>query len=330
MKTLSVIVPVYNTEDYLTRCIDSIINQTYTKLEIILVNDGSSDTSGSMCHDFAKKDDRIIVIDKENGGQSSARNVGISKVTGEYITFVDSDDWIVNDIYEYCISLVEENNCDAIDFEVEYSYGDKVNEVNPNSSYTIIEGKAILRDYLFCGQKNKAPFSPCRKIYRRSIFNEVLFPEGKINEDIATNYRALIKANSLIKTDKIGYYYYQDSSSTTRNGLRFKDFDLIDACNDLIMLTENEEYQDIKYLAQVKLARSYFSLLAKVAFYGIEDKELDRKEIICSLTKKLRRNYWFLLGSPMPLNRKLMVTMLCINIKLLSIPLKLYKRITRK
>ena len=134
----------------------------------------------------------------------------------------------------------------------------------------------------------------------------------------------------LIRTEKIGYYYFQNSSSTTRNALRKRDFNLIDASNELISLTKDEDYKDLKYLAEVKLARSYFSLLARIAFYGIDDKDLNYKKVVKDLTRKLRQSYFLLMGSPIPLNRKIMISAVCINIKLLSIPLAIYKWITGK
>lgn len=328
---ISVVVPVYNTEEYLPRCLDSILSQTYKDLEIILVNDGSTDSSGEICNLYSQQDDRIKVIHKENGGLSSARNIAIEISRGNYIVFVDSDDWIVEDIYEHCVDVAETMKCDVVDFQCVFTNGEII---NTNSIITnkieLVEGKEILRDYLLRGQTEKSPFSSCRKLYKRELFATVRFPEGKINEDIATNYKVLMNCNRIAHTSKIGYFYFQDSRSTTRNGLKKRDFDLLDACKELKKLSQNEEYQDIKYLVNVKYVRSYFSLLAKVAFYGISDCTLNRKEVIRSLSRKIRGNYFLLMRSPMPFNRKIMVTALCINIKCLSMPLKLYKMLNRK
>lgn len=327
MEKISVIVPVYNTEKYLSRCVESILLQTYKNLEIILVDDGSTDKSGEICENYRAKDERIVVIHKKNGGQADARNAGLEVVTGDYIAFVDSDDWLEKDIYEYCINLFKVTNCDIVDYQCVFSDGK-----SPTKTYIkgykieIIEGKEILRDYLYRGQTEKAPFSVCRKLYKRSLFEKIRFPEGKVNEDIVTNFRVLMKCNRIVHTNKIGYYYFQGGISTSRGGLKKKDFDLINASEELVSLTENEYYKDIKYLAKVKLARSYFSLLAKIAFYGIDEEDLEKKEIIKCLTEKLRENYSLLIKSPMPLNRKIMVTALCINFSFLSLPLKVYKK----
>lgn len=331
MGKISVIVPVYNSQAYLHRCLGSLLSQTYRNLEIILVNDGSLDDSGMICDWYKKQDNRIKVIHKKNGGQSSARNVGLEIAQGDYISFVDSDDWIVDDIYEYCINLIETMNCDVVDFQCKFTKGESITaKANQIISIQVVEDKEILRDYLLRGQTDTSPFSPCRKLYKHKLFEKIRFPDGKINEDIATNYEILMKCKKLVHTDKIGYYYFQGGISTTRNGLKKRDFNLLDACEDLRRLSQNEDHPDIKYLIQVKYARSYFSLLAKIALYGIADDGLNQKDIVKSLTQKLRKSFLLLMGSPMPLNRKLMTAALCINIRCLSVPLYIYKLILRK
>lgn len=120
---LSVIVPVYKVEQYLKRCTDSIRNQTYKNLEIILVDDGSPDDSGRLCDEIAMQDDRIKVIHKKNGGLSSARNAGIEIASGDFITFVDSDDWIDLNIYKKCINIFQRYECDVVDFKATFSNG---------------------------------------------------------------------------------------------------------------------------------------------------------------------------------------------------------------
>ena len=332
MKKISVIVPIYNSEKYLHRCINSIISQTYKNLEIILVDDGSTDNSGMICDQLATQDERIRVFHKKNGGLSSARNLGIEVASGDYIAFVDSDDWLADDIYEYCIDLAEKNNCDVIDYNVEFTNGNgtkKAFGTEIKYDIEIIEGKEILRDYLMKGQTEKAPFTVWRKLYKRHLFETIRFPEGKINEDIVLNYKILKRCNKIACTNKVGYYYFQSEESITRNCLKKRDFDLLDACEELIALTEEEDYTGIKYLAKVKNARSYFSLLAKIAFYGIEDEGLNQQKVIRYLTQKLRENYFLLMASPMPFNRKLMVTALCVDLHCLSFPLKIYKYIRK-
>lgn len=327
MGKISVIIPVYNVENYLDRCMQSVINQTYNNLEIILINDGSTDRSSEICLKYKREDKRVIVIEKKNGGLSSARNIGLDNASGDFISFVDSDDWLKEDIYEHSLCLFDTYNCDVVDFECMFTNGLNYAENDQrNIDITLVEGKEILHDYLYKGQKISAPFTVWRKIYKKQLFEGIQFPVGKINEDIATNYRVLSRCSKLIRTSKIGYYYFQNSNSLSRNGLKKRDFDLLDACNELLFLTQDDQNMKLQYLAKIKLARSYFSLLAKIAFFGIEDHELDGKSLIQELTIKVRKNLFLLLRSPMPFNRKLMAIALSINYNFLAVPLNVYKK----
>lgn len=322
---ISVIVPIYNVEKLLARCLDSIINQTFNNLEIILINDGSSDKSGEICDLYAKKDSRIIVIHKKNGGQSSARNAGINVASGNFLAFVDSDDWIVKDMYEYLLKIMKETGSDISNLDYIYVQ-DKVDEINSEIVCKVFESKEILREYLHEGTV-RGSYSFCRNLYKKHLFDGIEFPVGKINEDIVTNFLVLRKARKMVKSNYIGYFYYQDSASTTRGGLKKRDFDLLNACEELESITVDEHYSDIKYLVKIKHARSYFSLLAKIAFYGIADKELKQKQVITELTRKIRKYYFILILSPIPFNRKLMITALSIHFSCLSVPLAFYKKI---
>ena len=328
MTKLSIIVPVYNVEDYLNRCIDSILSQTFTDFELILINDGSVDNSKNICEYYANKDSRVKVIHKENGGQSTARNIGLDIASGMYVGFVDSDDWITLDMYEYLINTIEETQSDVVTIEL-LSTKEDIQLPKHNVDVEVYKDKEIESYFLLNGMKTGS-YGVCRYLYKRELWEGIRFPEGKIHEDIEPHYRVLKRANKLIKSSKITYFYYIGDASTTRTGLKAKDFDLLEACKELCEVTKNEDDRNIYYLARVKKARSYFSLLAKIAFYGMDDEFLDRNETIKFLTKNLRENYLLLMKSPMPINRKLMVTAVCIHISLLEKPLKIFKRISNR
>lgn len=322
---LSVIIPVYNVEKYLKRCVNSVLKQSYSNLEIILVDDGSSDNSGAMCDEIAAFDDRVKVIHKKNGGLSSARNAGIDVATGTYIAFVDSDDWVDLDIYQKCIFSMQSYGCDVVDFKAIMTSGDTVASNQVYESPAIVEGSDILYDYLYRGQTEKSPFSVCRKVYKKGLFDEVRFPEGRINEDIATNFKLLEKSKKLIHISDVGYYYFQDNSRSLTSGkLKKKDFDLLVASKELCELAQQYPDEKLKNLAEVKLARSYFSLLAKAATGGAE-KDIDRQDIKY-LTNNLRKSYRLLMGSPMPLNRKILVTLASINYRCIEVPYSVIRR----
>lgn len=212
MPKISVIVPIYNASKYLHRCIDSIINQTYTHLEIILINDGSTDNSGSICYEYAQKDNRIIVIDKENSGVSSARNTGLDIATGDYIAFVDADDFIAPIMYENLLKLSKSNDSDiAI---CNYQYGDYKNEDSEKIiSYNNVEAcrKMLFSNRLGLGIST----APVDKLYKATLFKDVRFLEScHYAEDLLICFELFLKAKKLTKQDSTYYNYIRSESST--------------------------------------------------------------------------------------------------------------------
>lgn len=187
MKKISVIVPVYNVEKYLSQCLDSIIHQTYKNLEIILVDDGSTDSSGLICDNYSQKDKRIKIIHKCQGGLSDARNAGLKIATGEYISFIDSDDFIDKNMYSILINNTQKYNSDIVWFNY-YNYYSKKHFINSsiiknNDLYDLSSSDKIkFAKNLFYQYKMDAHV--WAKLYKRSIFNNIKFPYGKLFEDI--------------------------------------------------------------------------------------------------------------------------------------------------
>lgn len=214
---VSVIVPAYNIQDYIVKCLESIANQTYKNLEVIVVDDGSSDNTGKLADEFAKNDNRFIVIHKKNGGVSSARNRGINISSGDFIGFVDGDDIIENDMYEMLI-----NN--AIKYDADISHcGYKVVENNKETLFydtkqiIIQDRKRGLLD-LFEGTLIEP--SLCNKIFRESIVGNIRLDESiKINEDLYFNVLLFDKCNKSVFEDKAKYYYMKRDSSATISSL---------------------------------------------------------------------------------------------------------------
>lgn len=209
---ISVIVPIYNTEKYLCKCVDSIINQTYTNLEIILVNDGSSDNCGKICDEYAKKDNRIKVIHKLNGGLSDARNVGIKKAKGKYISFVDSDDYINKNMIDVLFNLQLSNKSDIsiISYKVVYD-NNIVDENFKKISEPIILNKYQALLYLF--YDNKIGNYAWNKLYKKELFNNMEFPKGKKMEDLGTTYKLFELCEKIVYSDTELYYYLQRNNS---------------------------------------------------------------------------------------------------------------------
>ncbi len=210
---ISIIVPVYNVEKYLLRCLDSICNQTYNNLEIILVDDGSTDSSGNICDEYALVDSRIIVIHKNNGGLSSARNVAIDIAIGEYIMFVDSDDYISKDCVEYLLNIIKNNHVEIAIGNYTSTFENDVFKKGKVSDEKIIryDGKQLI-PYLSFGN-NTQLVTAWAKLYRRGLFSEIRYPNGFLHEDEGTTYKLYFNSNAIIVSNKIVYAYYRNPNS---------------------------------------------------------------------------------------------------------------------
>ena len=234
---ISIIVPVYNVEPYLDQCVRSIIEQTYTDLEIILVDDGSPDNCPAMCDAWAEKDRRIKVVHKQNGGLSDARNAGMDIASGEYIGFVDSDDWLEPDILESALKQLVQANADIIAFGAIWEYSEKHEIPHP------------LEDNIYCGSEQilRAYFSECmtltivvNKLYRKNILDEVRFLKGKLHEDEFFTYRVLAKANTVVVCKKIGYHYRQRENSIMGTQYHLRHLDVLEAMDEKLTFLEQE------------------------------------------------------------------------------------------
>ena len=211
---LSVIIPVYKVEAYLARCVDSILGQTHEDLEVILVDDGSRDASGSICDAYAQQDPRVRVIHKENGGLSSARNAGLETATGEYITFVDSDDWIEADAYAHLLSLIEKYQVQLVcggNYDVNGETGVKTLGLCPEKEEVLTAEEFLRRMFMWQGFDSSA----CDKIYHRSLLETFRYPEGKVCEDVAVTYKIVLEARRAALSDRPFYNYYHRAGSIT-------------------------------------------------------------------------------------------------------------------
>lgn len=217
---ISVIVPVYNVEKYLKKCIESIRNQTYSNIEIILINDGSTDNCGLICDEYSKIDDRIKVFHKENTGQASARNLGIRKANGEFLCFIDSDDYIDNEMIDELYKACIKNNVDI-------SWCDKILEIenNKKSIACICDKECKMTKVEALRKVLLHDTSTCDKLYRKNIFEEVTFPEDRFFEDIIAIYKIIEKSDYVFHVGKPYYHYYQHSDSTVHKEFHINKMD---------------------------------------------------------------------------------------------------------
>lgn len=283
-KKISIIVPIYNMEQYLERCLLSLIHQDYQNLEIILINDGSTDNSINICNKYKKIDNRIIVINKAHSGLSDTRNIGIKKATGDYIGFVDSDDYIDKDMFKNLIEGAEKYKC-------EISMCDLVETYNPNEkakrnplNYIKMNKKQALEQLLY--DKNIGNYV-IDKLFSKTLFDNISFPIGKLYEDISTTYKLFIKANNIIYIPTTMYYYYQRSDSIVNNITRESILDYINAVF--------ERYYDLKNnynFSNLYTVYSLVNVVIKMSIWSIkiQDYELFDNTIYdyyCKLEKEL-------------------------------------------
>ena len=206
-KTISVIVPVYNVASYLPQCLESILNQDYEDLQVLLIDDGSTDDSGAICDRFAARDSRIQVIHQKNGGAASAKNAGLRAATGKYLSFVDSDDYLEPDVYGFLVKTLEETRADAVQGAFQEVYRSR-REVRPLKPKTL-EGY----DYLLRFPKDFSCALLWNKLYRREIYDGVFFEEGHKIDDEYFTYQGFLQPRRVVCTDRVIYNYRKRASS---------------------------------------------------------------------------------------------------------------------
>ncbi len=254
MKLISVIVPAYNVKPYLERCINSIINQTYQELEIILVDDGSTDDTGVLCDAIAERDKRIVVLHKENGGLSDARNAGLEVAAGEFISFIDADDYIELDMYEQMIEEMEDETVSlvAVGFIVTNADG-KENVLAAEQKRKMTKEEALM-DIFEGGELFP---SSVNKLFRRDLFNKLCFVKGIINEDTEIIPKIIDACNHVLVMDKAAYHYILRKGSITQSDFSVKEYDSL-MVYDSGMQICSEKYPDLlPYACYYRLKELY-------------------------------------------------------------------------
>ena len=223
---ISVIVPIYMVEKYLKRCVNSLLAQSYSDFELILVDDGSPDNCGNICEEYAAKDKRIRVIHKENGGLSDARNAGLRIAKGEYIAFVDSDDWVATNYLETLLKVIELTDSDICECEVLKTKGEIEKYKKSDEQYTSYSSEKAL-ELLICDRILHQYV--WNKLYKRSCLKGIPFAVGKINEDEFWTYQVFGNARRITKISNVLYYYFQRGSSIMGNHYNLKRLDALEA-----------------------------------------------------------------------------------------------------
>lgn len=308
---VTVIVPIYNVEHYLGFCIESIKKQSYSNLEVILVNDGSKDNSGILCDEIVKSDKRFKVIHKENGGLSSARNAGLSVAKGDYVCFVDSDDWIETLYVEHLVSIAKKENADIVScqflLDTKRQLEDSLKVID---NYTVFTGEDIIIHYIQSavkGGEKGNDISCCTKLYKREILNGYRFVEGMLFEDVVFNSILLSKIDRYVYSKYIGYHYYVNPSSITRKeSYSDRVFDLEKGAQIIMNQIGGKSSRTDKELEKY-MVKVHISIL-----YKLLKMENVESLVIAKELKYIKNNYYTVLISTMPMSKKILVSILCI------------------
>ena len=317
---ISIIVPVYNVEQYLEKCVNSIINQTYENLEIILVNDGATDSSGELCDKLATIDSRIKVYHKENGGLSDARNYGVERSTGEYIGFVDSDDYIDVEMYEKLYEAIKKENADVAECNLKIVYPNRKELFTEKKYYQICTKQEYLEEYL---KIEKVFGSACVRLIKSKIAKKLNFPVGKLYEDTYYGYGLINVADSYVIMDAPYYSYLMRENSITNTRFNPRIFDLIEIV-EKFHNTVYENYPGLEEAADCRKMYAYFSVLNSILL----EEEFKNNSFYPWIVNYFKENYIKLLRNKyITRNRKLSILLIKININLYRRVLMKYKAI---
>lgn len=319
---VSVIVPVYNVEEFLSRCLDSIVSQTYRNIEIILVNDGSTDGSKKVCEDYARKDRRIRVFNKKNEGAATARNYGIKKSKGEYVTFIDSDDTVTSNYVDDLYSGLD--SCKTKLSISSYSTDTKLRTTNYSKTQITeaLSTEDALRRML---TNNGFTVASWAKMYHRSLFKNVQFPDGKIYEDDATTYKLIMLCPEIAYIDKSLYNYNVREHTVTSKKFTIEKMAYIiftdQACSEILKVFPN-----LKNECEARRAVARFSILRQMLDAPNLSEEERAKQ--AEIEKYLRANYRKLLRNPATDKKtKLSLPALMLNKKILKTGAHVYERL---
>lgn len=306
---ISIIVPVYNVEAYLERCVESILKQTYTNLEILLVNDGSTDKSGELCDKLALRDHRIRVIHKENGGLSDARNRGIDEASSNLIGFIDSDDYIDEDMYETLYRQMVASKADLSmcgHYDVYHQIPEK--QVAEIKTWELMPEEAIK----MVMEAKILSVTAVNKLYKKALFEQLRFRIGKIAEDAFIMVDLIHQCSKIVATNEKKYYYVHRENSITTQKFSLKFLNVIEAYEQNAKII-SENYPDLYDVAIMRLNWAYFYVLDRLLVDNdFKDKVLEDRLI--SYLKKNKKS--ILMDSRFTRARKMSFLALCLSRKL--------------
>lgn len=277
---IDVIIPVYNVEKYIERCVKSLLNQSYSDYRIILIDDDSSDSSGEICDRLAKENEKVISYHLENEGVAVARNFGIEKSTAEIVTFVDSDDFVHRDYLKRLLNAMEKAEADMIISGLTDVWDNSV--INEPADDEVVEvpelGEVIRRVFA----QETIDVSPCAKLYKRSLFENIRYPEGEIYEDMKVIIKLLEAADKVAVTSYSGYYYYQREGSIMHGEMSDDRITLMETM-EKYMVYVSENYPQANDAVKTRYIRCGFHVLNRALFDNdYKDYAMSLKKILCA------------------------------------------------
>ena len=282
---ISVIVPVYNVEKYLCRCVDSLLEQTYRELEILLVNDGSTDHCGTICDEYAQKDARVRVIHKPNGGLADARNAALDVAQGRYFTFVDSDDWVSPDYVGNLYRALKKADADfSISCFVEIFEKDPTTPEPSHElkGFEVLSREECLKRMLY---QDGIDVTTPTKLYKRELFDGLRYPVGKLHEDILIAYQILSRAEKVARIENLDYYYFQRADSIMNAEFNPRRMDGVELCHAMMECVK----RDVPSLGRAAECR-YFSTVCNILFQIRDEKHEEERKTLWKEVLRYRKN----------------------------------------
>lgn len=285
IKKTSVIVPVYNVERFLGKAVESVLKQTYKNFEIILVDDGSTDSSGDLCDYYAKIDNRIRVIHKKNGGQGMARNIGLSVSVGRYVAFLDSDDFWHEKYLESLVCVIENENADMAVCQFEYidESDIKIEHKRNTGKADIFSGTDAIKEMLYWKKFGVAPWA---KLYKRELWEGVRFAEDRIYEDLATTYKVVANAKKVVFIDSTYMFYRVRKGSDAHRPFEEKKMKMLDTASEILEYTE-KFIPEVYCAAKSRMVATAFFLL-----FQIPKSNPDLKHFRADCIKQIYKYRW--------------------------------------
>lgn len=306
---ISVIVPVYQAEHYLERCIRSILQQTYSNFELILVDDGSWDDSPRLCDVWATTDTRITTVHQENGGAAAARNTGLRMARGEFIAFVDSDDWIGRQMLERMLELQQRYNADMVLCGIKCNALEKEQAPRKTPRVETMDRKDCLDRFFRVKGEKADPHSVCGALISAKMLKGFTFMEERMNEDVHACFFLSESCRLAVRTDEVFYYYPKNINGVTNCSFNKKKLDLLYVWDTVyqLVLKYTPEYE---YVCRMNCMRARFTLLSRMCVDGYDHSDKQMQTIRRQLVKEVRSSYWELIRWKMPLSRKVLLCVL--------------------